>query len=324
MAWKSHVLGVFGLVPAGLVTLGLMAGMFAIAPASVAGVTKCQAKNVTQGTKESPILANLITAANPGDTIQVKGTCVGNFTVAKDLNLLGKPTKAAPSPTLAGPGTGAVLSVGIPGQFIPGLDVTLTGLTITGGRVVDAVGAGIRNLGNLTLTSSSVTGNSTVSSGGGGGIYSAIGTLTLISSSVTGNSAIAGGGIYLASGSLTLTSTSVTANSAYDPGIYTCGACGGGGGIAVSVGTVSLNGSSSVSGNAAVRDGGGIYKDSASTLTLNDSSSVSGNRADFDDNGIGTGGGVYGCVTGAVDGGNVNSNYQGTGTTVDNISNGCG
>ena len=212
MAWKSRVLGRNGLVASGLVTLGLMAGMFAItAPTSVAGVTKCQAKNVTQGTKESPNLANLITAANPGDTIQVKGICVGNFTIAKDLNLFGKPTKAEPKPTLAGPGTGRVLVVGILGQFVPGLDVKLTGLKVTGGRVVNAVGAGIINLGNLTLTSSSVTGNATVTSGGGGGIYSAIGNLTLISSSVSGNSAIGGGGIFLNTGSLTLTSTFVTA-----------------------------------------------------------------------------------------------------------------
>lgn len=229
---------------AGLVTLGLVAGMFAMAPAASAGVTKCQAENVTQGTKESPDLANLITAANADDTIQVKGTCVGNFTITKNLNLFGKPTKDAPSPALAGPGTGLVLIVWTDGQLSPDLQVTLTGLTITGGNNSAGSGGGIANLGSLTLTSSFVTGNSGLR-GPGGGIWN-VGSLTLNSSSVTGNSARGSGGGVFNRGTVILNDSSVTKNSAgFD-----------GGGIA-NLGTLTLIGSSSVSGNRADSNGDG-------------------------------------------------------------------
>jgi len=59
--------------------LGLIAGMFVLAGnrMAIAGVSKCQGQNVTLGTRESPNLQSLINAANPGNTIQVKGVCVG-------------------------------------------------------------------------------------------------------------------------------------------------------------------------------------------------------------------------------------------------------
>ena len=58
------------------------------------------------------------------------------------------------------------------------------------------------------------------------------------------------------------------------------------------------------------------------TIILNGLSSVSGNTADADDVDGGTGGGIFvgrfTTLTGAVDGGNVNDNYRGTASPVEN------
>ena len=80
--------------------------------------------------------------------------------------------------------------------------VTLSGLTISNGQVVDADGGAIYNSGKLTVTDCAISGNiatSTGSLGGnGGGIYTAGGaTLTVVRSTFSGNNVIYfGGGIY--------------------------------------------------------------------------------------------------------------------------------
>lgn len=81
--------------------------------------------------------------------------------------------------------------------------LTLDGLTVTGGRTTayGARGGGIRvNDGDLTLTNSTVSGNSANDADGGGIFVNATisrrGSLTLINSTTSGNSATgAGGGI---------------------------------------------------------------------------------------------------------------------------------
>lgn len=136
-------------------------------------------------------------------------------------------------------------------------------------------------------------------------------------SSVSGNTAYTGGGVANEGGALTLNDTSsVTGNTAESAG----------GGIALNEGgTLTLNGSSSVSGNRSDDWGGGIYNfGNGAAVTLNDSASVIGNTADSDDDASGTGGGIFvgcdGTLTGAVDGGNVNDNFLGTTTPLeDNI-----
>jgi uncharacterized repeat protein (TIGR01451 family) len=141
-------------------------------------------------------------------------------------------------------------------------------------------GGGITNSGILTLTNSTVSGNSATDGwpdGGGGGIRNYNGTVTLNNSTVSGNTAYFGGGIRN-SGVLTLNNSTVSGNTVN----------GGGGGI-YNYGTLTLN-NSTVSGNTA-RQGGGIYK-SGGTLTLNNST-VSGNSA-------GRGGGIYNLGGGPV------------------------
>jgi hypothetical protein len=97
-------------------------------------------------------------------------------------------------------------------------------------------GAGIRNNGGtLTLTNSTVSGNSS-NGNGGGGIYINGGTVTIINSTVSLNSTEgSGGGILNVIGSLSVTNSTVTLNHA-----NTSNSGGFGGGI-FAYGTETLN-----------------------------------------------------------------------------------
>ncbi len=242
----------------------------------------------------------MIDRADSGDTIQIKGVCVGRFRIGKTLTIMGKPTPELARAVLRGNGAGGVMLIAA--------RVRVVNLKITGGGAHSGGGIRVRKTGTLTLNRSEVRGNH---ADGGGGIWNN-GTLTLYQSMVRGNSARVGGGIYSQPGALheggivTLNgSSSVRGNMAH----------GEGGGILVDGGgIVTLNDSSSVRGNRASLDGGGIFN--FGSLILNDLSFVTRNRADFKDRGSGSGGGILQCstslLTGAVDGGNVNDNYLGS------------
>ena len=142
-------------------------------------------------------------------------------------------------------------------------------------------GGGLLNDGTLTLTESTVSGNSAaggVDSRGGG--ISNNGTLTLTNSTVSDNTSSTAGGGISNSETLTLTNSAVSENvAAY------------GGGISNS-GTLTLA-DSTVSGNDVGYDGGGIYNETFAAITLTDST-VSGNTA------IWYGGGLYNGGLGTV------------------------
>ena len=154
------------------------------------------------------------------------------------------------------------------------IDVELIGLTLTGGDITGGSGNGggaIKSRENLTLTGSTVSGNSTAGDFAyGGGIFSR-GALTLTQSTVSGNNTTGlrahGGGIYV-KGALTVTGSSVSGNSI-------AGDDARGGGIHAE-GDVTLT-QSTLSGNSTMgyrAYGGGIYTRGAVTLTQ---STVSGN-----------------------------------------------
>jgi hypothetical protein len=118
-----------------------------------------------------------------------------------------------------------------------GASATLTNLTITGGTgIADAYsfddttggfGGGIRNLGTLTLSGCTVSGNTTGirAPGFGGGIYNA-GTLTVSGCTLSHNSAQYGGGIYNNSNATaTVTASTLSGNTAQvsGGGIYNWG-----------------------------------------------------------------------------------------------------
>jgi hypothetical protein len=139
-------------------------------------------------------------------------------------------------------------------RVLQGAQVTISDLTFNGGR--------ISNSGTLTLSHSTVSGNTAT---GGGGIHNS-GTLTLSYSTVSGNiAADHGGGIYN-DGVLTLTNSTVSGNKV--TGLHV------GGGI-YNQGTLTLT-NSTISGNTAF-NGGGIYNFTG-TLTLNNST-ISDNEA---------------------------------------------
>jgi hypothetical protein len=360
-------------------------------PLAAAKQPKCLVVNVRPG-QSYGTLEEAVTAATAGDTLQVKGTCYGTTTIAKNLTIVGKNGSGSGQATLDGAKSGSVVTVE------RGVTVAITRLTITGGSgspepfTSDIVGGGITNFGSLTLTDSTVSGNtafeegtvggkgggifnggeygrgaslritdstvsgnetgflgggimndghsvtindSTVSrntaSQGGGGIAGVRGSLTITDSTVADNTAVGyitsgGGGIAVTAGSLTLTNSTVRGNAASLGGggiegatLSRCGCrnsltldnsavtrntangsfefegrkfLGKGGGIQDFAGTVTLNGSSSVSRNEAAGDGGGIYsghevEGQADSVILNDSSSVTRNTAG------GEGGGIY-------------------------------
>jgi predicted outer membrane repeat protein len=189
------------------------------------------------------------------------------------------------------------------------IDVTLSGLTITGGNA--SIGAGIVDFDeNLTLDQVTVTGNS--ASGDGGGLW-ADGfnmTLTIRDSTISGNtSGDDGGGIYVedTGAPLLIQRTVITGNDAADDGggvylydpdddvtiedstISGNSAGDAGGGIYLyspDDGELTIRGTT-ISGNSAQR-GGGIFLYSPDHGGSIENSTISGNQAT-----AGDGGGIY-------------------------------
>jgi len=178
--------------------------------------------------------------------------------------------------------------------------VTISGLTLTGGDVQRSGGA-IRSQESLTITSSTISGNSARSGGG----VSAVGNLTVTSSTILGNSAGSGGGV-LAYGDLTVTSSTISANSADREG----GGIRAHGDLTVTSSTISGNSAdregggirfgnnygfsrnvtialSTISGNSSGQDGGGLssWSNTGTNVTI-ESSTFSDNSADRDGGGI--------------------------------------
>ena len=157
----------------------------------------------------------------------------------------------------------------------PGGTLTVTDSTISGNSA-DFAGGGIYSDGGvLTVTGSTLGGNS-ADGGGGGGIYHLGGTLTVIDSTFGGNSAQMAAASINTAGTLTVTGSTFTGNSA--------GTGGGGGGIAHSWGTLTVTGST-LTGNSAGATGGGI----ASTAAARDGHRLHPRRqlGRFDGGGIG-------------------------------------
>jgi hypothetical protein len=214
-------------------------------------------------------------------------------------------------------------------------------LTLNGSSLVSHnTTAGIHSEYDPTVKGSSVTlnGTSSVAANTGSGIYSYYATTTLNdASSVTRNSTDGGhsvlnwDAVFIMNASASV-SDNVGASSAIgNYGSFVMNGSStvsgniatttwGGGVYNASIANMTMNDSSSVVGNSSVRSGGGIQTDGM--LTMNGSSFVTGNTADADDNGVGGGGGIKvpcsGTLIGAVDGGNVNDNYRGTASPVEN------
>lgn len=237
------------------VVAGLMLGGTTVAEAGRAG---CKVTNVRTGASYAG-LARAIKTAAVADVLSIANTCIGRFLITKSLTLSG----ASAAATLNGNGGGTVVFL------VPGVTVTITQLTITGGLATS--GGGIYNNGTLTLGSGvTVSGNQATN---GGGIYNNRSLILGDGVSVSGNTGGSGGGIYNGlDGSVTIAgSASVSGNTANVAG-------GVGGGIYNLAGSVAISGSATVSGNTADTNGGGISNGANATLTLSGSASVTGNQ----------------------------------------------
>lgn len=288
-----------------LVSLSLLVGALLLPAAVLAAPPECK----IVGSTISGIYDNLqaaVDAASPGDTLKLRGTCVGPTVIAKDLTIEGKSNPAFGTATLDAQGAaGATLK-------ISSGNVTLEGLTITGGTgwgpapglVLGGGGifAGFCSTCTVTLIDSIVTGNTVAgSNAGGGGIMAFGATVILNNSTVSGNTATVGGGIVGScglGGSLTLNNSIVSNNHATSLGIsggggmFTQGctatlndstvshnsSAAYGGGLAPFNGALFLN-NSTVSDNSAVVSGGGLYTIN-NPVTLDATSSISNNTPD--------------------------------------------
>ena len=216
--------------------------------------------------------------AADGDTINFSSSLNGQTITLTSGQLL-----VSKSVAISGPGATTLAVNGSHlGRILrtaPGIDVTLSGLTITNGAVTSDFAGGIYNdHATLTLSSCTISANS-ADQGTGGGIYNdGSATMTIINSTISGNTAWPGGGI-CNDGTMTITNTTLSGNS--DNG-YNLG-----GGI-LNFGTLTIT-NSTLSGNSA-DSGGGIYNWGRATLTISNST--------FSGNSCGTeffshGGGIY-------------------------------
>ena len=153
------------------------------------------------------------------------------------------------------------------------INVTISGLTLTGGRNLGGGGA-IFSQERLMLTDNVVTGNEAQ---WGGGVYNGeYGDLTVLRSTISGNTAISpgppatgsGGGIYNFGGTAAIIESVISGNMAPDAaGIRN-----------ISNGSLSVV-DSTISGNIAEFGGGGLHNYSSSAFVLR--SKFSGNSAQF-------------------------------------------
>ncbi|MCI5129658.1 MAG: hypothetical protein D3907_14500, partial [Candidatus Electrothrix sp. AUS3] len=276
-----------------------------------------QAANITVD-ESICTLADAITAAN---TDTATGGCPAGDSGADTITLEADVTLAAALPQIS-----STITIEGGGYFISGnndenvgsvLHITATGnltlneITVKDGNKMgnggETQGGGIYNEGTVTLTNSTVSGNTVYdptttvkASIKGAGIYNE-GTVTLTNSTVSGNTASPapyhsfGGGIYnRGTGTVILTNSTVSGNTAYSSWSY-------GGGI-YNTGTVTLM-NSTVSGNTSSSSifasashssshGGGICSLNG-TVTLTNST-VSGNTAiSSSSSSWSAGGGIY-------------------------------
>lgn len=218
--------------------------------------------------------------------------------------------------------------------------VTISGMTITGGNGLGGNGGAIQNNGILTITNLVV--NTNTATGFGGGIYSASGTtLNVVNCTISNNTGTLGGGIMVNGGTSTITGSTISNNIATSQN----GAGHAGGGIYADFGVMSIT-NTVVSGNQSTLDsgsGGGIAGAGSQQLTITSStitgnstkvngggvffqpnqpnaflniinSTISNNTANTDIDNSGNGGGLFlgGLVT--ISGSTINGNRANTGT----------
>jgi hypothetical protein len=199
--------------------------------------------------------------------------------LAGAITLSGTSLWVTSSVNIIGPGAGALTIDANGGSQVfavnnssATLDVTISGLTITGGDLGGTFeGAGIYSYENLTLDGVVVKDN--VGGRSGGGLFQAgTGNLTILNSTFDNNSALWGGGAALqTSGSITIKNSTFSNNDAVTQSGM--GGSGGGAGLYLqnnSSGSPAQITNSTFSGNVAQAWAGGIVLDNAYAVFTND------------------------------------------------------
>ena len=175
----------------------------------------------------------------------------------------------------------------------PSIDVTISGVSITGGETIspaDDLGAGILSFSNLTLREVSIFGNRGQvggDSGRGGGIANLQGVLTLDRCAIFDNDAAVGGGI-LNEGSMTIVNTTISRNRAAFVG---GGIAHGFGAVNISHSTITLNRVDSSGGGSGINSGDGMQIFSSIVAGNDASDDVRGVMASLGFNLVGGGSG---------------------------------
>ena len=164
-------------------------------------------------------------------------------------------------------------------RAVSGSDVTVSTSTLSGNSATtNADGGGAISLdgSSLYLVDSTLSGNST--SGPGGALWSSDAYLELTRTDLSGNSALDGGGVYLDDDSWALVTSGTWSGNATTGGGWTSGGGGGGGGY-VDGGGIEVSGAA-LTGNTATGNGGGLFLtgDSWSSVA---STAFTANRGDY-------------------------------------------
>jgi RTX calcium-binding nonapeptide repeat (4 copies) len=250
---------------------GISLGTLAVVPAAAHAET-FRVTNLQDGGSGS--LRNAVAQANSdsdGDRVVFKSKLSGTIDLTTDAPILiyggDLEIKGPGARRLAidGGGHTRVVNLYAGVQAQPPIDVTISGLTLTGGNGSDlGFGGALVNYdeGNLTLRRVTISGNT--SSGPGGGVHN-LGTLTIDASTISGNvtegdgSGFGGGGIHSGvSASLVVRNSTVSGNTSLQG---TNGDAGDGGGIYVADDGEGEVRNSTVVGNSAEDSGGGTYFD---------------------------------------------------------------
>lgn len=280
----------------------------ASAPASAEGArTRAGGDGSLHATVPCGDAAALVTAVGQasasGGTVSLATGCVYTLTSVAATGTNGPDGLPVITGNVTITGTGATIRRGASApdfriaEVAPGGRLTVSGVTLSGGRAVD--GAGILDTGSLTLQQSAVTAN--VASGIGGGVQVAPGaTATFSLSTLSGNTAGDGGGVHVGTGATLNVNSSTFSNNTADS---TGGALANfgnttlsavtldtnrtnnfeGGGIWTSIGNMTFNGGRII-GNTAGSNGAGIAN-FGSALKLQ-STMVSGNIATLNGGGL--------------------------------------
>lgn len=275
-----------------------LAGSVLVAPPVLAQPDVCRVRNLDLHGAPMSDLQQAIRRADPGNTLEVRGVCVGTYTIRESLTLTARVTPGRPQPVLDGAGQGTVVDViAATSSEVRLHNITVTGgdgtsggiwiqsgeVTLSGSTLVTAnegvLGGGITNDGHLTLTDEAAVtlnrGQPETPNDFGGGVYNT-GTLRMEGSSLVADNTDDNGGIYTVRGPVMLSDQASVTGNANDFG---------GAGISAREATVTLRDQASVTENQAMF-GAGIRCNGGQVRLLG-AATVSNNDA-----GIGTGGGI--------------------------------